>query len=569
VERKLVVILAADVVGYARLMEQDEAGTLAALKQRRTTTLNPLVAAHKGRVVKVMGDGVLIEFGSAVNAVQCAVELQQKMAEANKGLDDDRTIVLRVGVNLGDVVVEASDLYGDGVNIAARLEGIAEPGTVYISGNVFEQVRGKLKFDYEELGPQQLKNIAHPVLTYRVLGTPSSARKNVTDKPSIAVLPFTNMSGDPEQQYFSDGVTEDIITELSRFQSLLVIARNSSFQYRDKAIDVRRIGRELGVQYIVEGSVRRVAARLRVTAQLIDAETGSHIWAEKYDRDQNEIFEVQDEITQAIVGTLPRQLEDAVFDRAQRKPPANLTAYDYFLRAEWLWFHEHGYQEPIALLQKAIQVDPSYARAYARAALIYGYMHGTTGTEEFARQALSFAAKAARLGDGDARVHAYVSAAYLFCGQHDLAEVHSKSAVSLNPNDPEASYRRGLSLVYGGDPKGGLEWLMRATRLDPNMPQTYKEAIFDAHYMAREYDRALEIYRSWPNPFSHVVLEAAACHAQLGRVSDMQNAVEEFIRGRPENFDVVKYVRAHVATCRRLEDREHWIEGYRKTGLLP
>jgi adenylate cyclase len=334
-ERKLAAILAADVVGYSRLMEQDEAGTIAALKERRKATLNPLVSLHKGRIVKVMGDGVLIEFGSAVNAVQCAVELQQKMAEANRGIDEGRAIVLRVGINLGDVVVDGSDIYGDGVNIAARLESIAEPGTVYISGTVYDQVKGKLKLDYEDLGPQTLKNISEPVRTYRVVSTPSpsrSAKKSATDKPSIAVLPFTNMSGDLEQQYFSDGITEDIITDLSRFRSLLVIARNSSFQYRGRSLDIRRIGRELGAQYDLEGRVRRSSDHLRITGQLIEATAGTHVWSERYDRTLADVFAVQDDVVRSVVASVAGQLRMAGFDQARRRRTVHLGAYDFFLR---------------------------------------------------------------------------------------------------------------------------------------------------------------------------------------------------------------------------------------------
>jgi len=307
VQRRLAAILAADVVGYSRLMEQDEEGTLAALKGRRREVLEPLAAHHQGRVFKVTGDGVLVEFASAVNAVQCAVDLQQAMAAANGDQPDDRHIVLRIGINLGDVMVEGSDLYGDGVNIAARLEAIAEPGGILVSGTAHEHIKNKIKVGFDDLGSQTLKNIAEPVRAYRVTGTPAvtvAASKPATDKPSIAVLPFTNMSGDPDQQYFSDGITEDIITELSRFHGLFVIARNSSFQYRDKAVDVRLVARELGVQYLVEGSVRRMANRIRITAQLIDARTGSHMWSERFDCSISELFEVQDEVARTIVATL-------------------------------------------------------------------------------------------------------------------------------------------------------------------------------------------------------------------------------------------------------------------------
>src|SRR5262245_32828175 len=335
VQRRLAAILAVDVVGYSRLMEQDEASTLVRLKARRKEVLEPLIAKHQGRIFKLTGDGVLIEFGSAVNAVQCAVELQHNMAAANSDLSDDRHIVLRIGVNLGDVMVEGSDLYGDGVNVAARLEALAEPGSILVSGTAYDYVRNKVKVRFDDLGHQTLKNIVEPVRAYRAADMPAvtiTLSKATTDKPSIAVLPFTNLSGDPDQQYFSDGSTEDIITELSRFRDLLVIARNSSFQYRDKAVDVRRVGRELGTRYVVEGSVRKLGNRVRTTAQLVDAVAGDHFWAERYDRDLEDIRAVQDEIVATIVATLVGRIIAVGAERARRKPPQVWAAYDYLLQ---------------------------------------------------------------------------------------------------------------------------------------------------------------------------------------------------------------------------------------------
>jgi adenylate cyclase len=344
VTRRLAAILALDVVGYGRLMEKDEAGTLAVLRDRRKTILDSLVTRHRGRIVKVMGDGALVEFASAVGAVECGVELQSRMTDANAGLPDDRAIVLRVGINLGEVMVEDGDLYGDGVNIAARLEAIAEPGGICVSSKVHDEVRGKLDLGFDDLGEIALKNMSKPVRVYRVAGRPHvlvATPPAMSDKPAIAVLPFVNMSGDPEQQYFSDGITEDIITELSRFRSHTVIARNSSFQYRDKSADVRRIGRDLGAEYVVEGSVRRVGNHIRVTAQLIEAASGNHLWAERYDRELEDIFVVQDEIVRTIVGALPGRIMEAGARSAGRKRPENLAAYDYLLRgiAQWLSFY--------------------------------------------------------------------------------------------------------------------------------------------------------------------------------------------------------------------------------------
>lgn len=574
-QRRLAAILAADVVGYSRLIEADEAATLTALRERRKKILEPLVSKHHGRIVKVMGDGVLIEFGSAVEAVQCAVDLQEEMSKANEGLAPDKAILLRIGVNLGDVVIDGGDLFGDGVNVAARLEGLADPGGICVSAPVRNELHGRLTFDFEDAGEVSLKNLARPVHVFRIQGkngiaSAEARSREVPAKPSIAILPFVNMSVDAGQEYFSDGITEDVITELSRFRDLHVIARNSSFQFRDKNVDVKRIGRELGVEYLVEGSVRRSGTRVRITAQLIETETGSHLWAERFDRNLQDIFELQDEVTQSIVAALPRRLEGAALERSERKPAASLSAYEYLLRAEWLWYHGAGQEQVLPLLEKAIESDPKYARAYARAAQVLGYsrLQRPTEADGIARRALQYAEKAVALGASDARVHALAAQLFLFCGKHDLAELHSTKAIALNRNDPDALYRRGLVLSYHGDPGGGLDCLKRALTLDPLMPSGYEEVIFDAYYMRREYGRALQTYQSWTNPPFHMIAAAALCYAQMGRDDEARNAVLEFDRKRPPDFDVAKYARIHVAMCRFEQDREHWLEGYRKAGLL-
>jgi adenylate cyclase len=334
--RRLAAILAADVVGYSRMMQVDEAATLAALKARRTDILQPLVAKHHGRVVKLMGDGVLVEFASAVAAAECAIELQEAMGAANVGLAEDRQIVLRVGINLGDVMVEGSDLYGDGVNIAARLEALADAGSVFISQAVFSHVKGKTNLDFHDLGERSLKNMAERVRVYRLSGPATLSTGTVTAKgdlpsrPSIAVLPFVNMSGDPEQQYFSDGIAEDIITDLSKVSGLLLIARNSSFTYRGKGVRVQDVSRELGVRYVLEGSVRKAGNRVRIAAQLVDGTTGGHLWAERYDRELTDIFSVQDEVTREIVTTLALKLNKGEQRRIARKGTDNLDAYDHY-----------------------------------------------------------------------------------------------------------------------------------------------------------------------------------------------------------------------------------------------
>src|SRR5262245_55824720 len=377
VQRRLAAILAADVVGYSRLMGQDEGGTLAALKARRKEVLEPVVARHRGRIFKVTGDGVLIEFGSAVNAVQCAVELQQGMAAANSGLPEDRRIVLRMGVNLGDVMIEGSDLYGDGVNVAARLEAITEPGGICISRKVHDEVRSRLSLAFDDLGEQQFKNIASPVRVFRVtwqasqvhIGPqPTSQQPTLPDRASIAVLPFANLSSDPEQEFFAHGLAEDLITDLSKVPGLLVIARNSSFAFQGRSVDIRSIARDLGIRYIIEGSVRRAATRVRINAQLIDASSGSHIWADRFDRDLADVFVVQDEvvgkIVSALAGALPATLS------APKRRATNLEAYDLFVRGRSLVLGSlQATQEARSFLRKAIALDPEFAVAYAWLAL--------------------------------------------------------------------------------------------------------------------------------------------------------------------------------------------------------
>ena len=375
--RRLAAILAADVVGYSRMMQADEAETLAALKARRAYILEPLVKEHHGRIVKLMGDGVLVEFGSAVDAVICATELQNAMATANAKLPEGKRIVLRIGVNLGDVMVEGGDLYGDGVNVAARLEGIAEPGTVAVSRTVFDHVRGKVKFGFDDLGEQQLKNIAEPLRIYRLRPDGESfvapSALALPDKPSSAVLPFVNMSGDPEQEYFSDGLTEDIITLLSRITSFLVIARTSTFTYKGTPKEVKRVAKELGVRYVMEGSVRRAGDRLRVTAQLIDAESGHHVWAERYDRSITELFEMQDDIARSVAASTQTQVTLAEGLAAVSRPSTNFKARDLAAKA-WSRFWDQT-PEAIAdasnLVEEALRIEPMLPRAHQIRAVVF------------------------------------------------------------------------------------------------------------------------------------------------------------------------------------------------------
>jgi TolB-like protein len=370
VERRLTAILAADVAGYSRLTGLDEEGTHARLTEHFRCLVNPKIAEHHGRIVKATGDGLLVEFASVVDALRCAVEVQRGMAERNTEVAQDKRIEFRVGIHQGDVIIEGEDIFGDGVNVAARLEGIAEPGGICVSSRVQEDAEGRLEVSFENAGEQQLKNIARPVRVYRVrlssVAPSSRPALPLPDKPSIAVLPFQNMSGDPEQDYFADGIVEEIITALSRFRQLFVIARNSSFTYKGRSVDVKQVGRELGVRYVLEGSVRKAGNRVRITGQLIDASSGGHLWADRFDGDLEDIFDLQDKITGSVVGAIAPKIEQSEIERAKRKPTGDLVAYDYYLRAIaslYPWTRESN-DEALRLFYRAVELDPDFASAY-------------------------------------------------------------------------------------------------------------------------------------------------------------------------------------------------------------
>ncbi len=573
VQRRLAAILAADVVGYSRLMERDEAGTLGALKDRRKSVLNPLVAKHQGRIFKTTGDGVLIEFASAVNALECAVALQAGMAAANGDSAEDRRIVLRVGINLGDVMVEGSDLYGDGVNIAARLEGLAEPGGVLLSGTAHDHVRNKVKLGFEDLGAQSLKNISEPVRTYRVIGSAAASHPvpgPAAAKLSIAVLPFTNMSGDAEQQYFSDGITEDIITELSRFRQISVIARHSSFQFRDSGGDVRRVGRELGVGYVLEGSVRRTGARIRITAQLVDAVTGNHLWAERYDRALDDIFAVQDEVVRTIVATLHGKMEDAGAQVAKRKHPENLAAYDYLLRG--FAHHQRQTRDDLALarplLEKAIAIDPDFAVAYAYLALVDRAEWDLVGSPALLDRALANAQRAVALDDDDGRCHVILGYVYLWTrnlGTRNLdkAEFHQLRALSINPNDANIVAHMGLLSAYLGSASEAIRWLSQALVLNPFPPNWYRAFLGMANYVARDYAEAIRNLNPMIGATPWNRMYSAASYAQANRIEEARAQLAEYQALRPQDT-LLEY--ATSEPFKNAADLEHLLDGLRKAG---
>ena len=570
VQRRLAAILAADVVGYSRLMEVDEAATLTALKRRRRDLLDPLVARHQGRIFKVTGDGVLVEFGSAVNALQCAVDLQQAMAAANGDQANDRHIVLRIGVNLGDVMVEGSDLYGDGINIAARLEAISEPGGIVVSGTAYDHIKSKVKVGFDDLGAQALKNIVEPVRAYRVAGTPRvsvAMPKAASKKPSIAVLPFTNMSGDSENEYFSDGITEDIITELSRFGSLYVIARNSSFAFKGKAIKVQEIAKELDVAYVVEGSVRKAGARIRITAQLIEAAGGKHLWAERYDRPAEDVFAIQDEVVRTIAATLVGRLEAVGAEGLRRRPTASLSAYECVLRGNALPLGDPVHVAAAhQLFEQAIALDPDYARAHAQLAFshVNRWMDGMSESRKDLDCAFELATQAVFLDAQESVCHTALSQVQLYRGCYDEAEFHARKALALNPNRPNALAAMADFFVCTGQPDKAVALVADAMRLDPHHPTWYWLELGAAHFVARRYAEAIAAFRHRPNMQYLGQAYLAACHAQLGEDEAMHAAAAEVLRLRPD-FSVAAFT-THQS-YKLAADREHLASSLRKAGL--
>jgi TolB-like protein len=586
-QRRLAAILAADVVGYSRLMQADEAGTLAALKSRRAEILQPLVSKHRGRIIKVMGDGVLVEFASAVEAVSCAVALQEAMAVANEAAEESHRVVLRIGINLGDVMVEGGDLYGDGVNIAARLEGLAEPGCVVVAQTLLDHVRGKTSLTFEDLGEQSLKNIVAPVRIYRVSRavTPAAAMvppKSLAlpDKPSIAVLPFNNMSGDPEQEYLSDGITEDIITELSRFRSLFVIARNTSFQYRGKDIDVKRVGKELGVQFVLEGSIRKLGDRMRVTTQLIDTLSGSHAWADRYDRDLHDILALQDDVVHTVAATVGGRVEATGRERAARLSPAALGSYDLHLRAKaaFLRFTKGANEQALVLGHRAIEADPNNALALAYYALYWSMTYQLDWVEDLdqaLRTSLEFARKAVALDDADSTARWILSVVFLTMSNFPEARIHTERALELNPNDTEARCIYAWFLACAGKPHEAIEQLEIAWRHNPFDIGWLPWVKGQAYFNARRYDEAIATFATAHDSNNEIKVWLAASYAHVGRATEATEKLQEFLQvaeremvhfpGRkPEEWRTYLH---RVFPFKEKADFAHLYEGLQKAGL--
>jgi TolB-like protein/class 3 adenylate cyclase len=565
--RRLAAILAADVAGYSRLMGADEEGTLERLKALRHELLDPKITEHHGRIVKTTGDGLLVEFASVVDAVRCAVAVQQAMPERDTGVGADNRIELRIGINLGDVIVEGDDLYGDGVNIAARIEALADAGGVFVSNTVHDHVRDRLPFAFEDLGEQQVKNITRPVRVYRVrdsaaAGTSPSAPAPpaplLPDKPSIAVLPFANMSGDPEQEYFADGMVEEIITALSRIRWLFVIARNSSFTYKGQAVDVKRVGREVGVRYVLEGSVRKGGNRVRITAQLIDALSGAHLWADRFDGSLGDVFELQDKVAVSVAGVIEPALQAAEAARSSNSPTTDLTAYDLYLRAYAMVISSATeIPEALRLLQQAIERDPRYGPALALAAVCHLRFVMDSGDDPHgdSHRSVELARRALQLATDDPGTLANAAYALAYFGEDIGAMIALMDrALALNPSFARGWYISGTIRCWAGELDTAIEHVETAQRLSPRARiGTSLPTIGAAHLFSRRFDEAvpkLQLAIQEDPSFPPAYRFLAACYAHMGRLDEARE-----IAGRLRAITPV--ISPRVLQFRNPEHREN------------
>jgi TolB-like protein/Flp pilus assembly protein TadD len=584
VERRLAAIMAGDIAGYSRLMSVDEEGTLRQLKAHRKELIDPKITEHRGRIVKTTGDGMLVEFVSVVDAVRYAVDIQRGMAERNANVAPDRRIEFRIGINVGDIISDENDIYGDGVNVAARLEALAEPGGILVSRNVHDQVRDKLSFGFEDLGEQAVKNIARPIGVHRVSlaeTAPLAAAQSATaakfepassNRPSIAVLPFANMSGDPEQEYFADGISEDIITGLSKLRWFFVIARNSSFAYKGKTIDVKRAARELGVRYVLEGSVRKSGNRVRITAQLIDASTGNHIWADRYDGDLSDVFALQDEITKKVVAAIEPKLLEAEGIRSQNRSPEDLGAWDMVIHANSLFWRltKTDGETAIAILRKAVERYPDYAPAHSMLAfaILVSRLLGWTLVAPQVKEAEALAARAAELDDGDPWAHLALGYVAHMRRRTEDAQQEYQRAIDLNPNFAAAYGYLGFTLAMAGRSDEAIAYLEQAIRMSPHDPQNaiFNVALAVSHFLANRYAEAITFARKAMQQRGGVTSGHRiyiASLAQAGQIEEARMALQH-LRELMPNISIA-WCEQHVPYLPGPMDK--FLEGMRKAGL--
>jgi adenylate cyclase len=626
-ERKLAAILAADVVGYSRLVGADEATTLARVKAHRIEFADPLVTEYRGRVVKLTGDGALVEFESAVDAVECAVAFQKGIAEREASVPEDRRIRFRIGINIGDIIHEDSDIFGDGVNVAVRVQALAEPGGICVARNVYNQVEAKLQLAFEPMGEQRVKNIAKPITVYRVrpgrahpkaaFGPKILSRRwrpiliaaavmtmvavggslwtvgpgriasiagfssyqldpwELPAEPSIAVLPFDNLSGNPEQEYFVDGITNDIITDLSKFSTLFVIAANSTFRYKDQPVKVQDVARDVGVRYVLEGSVQRTQDKLRINAQLVDATTGRHLWAERYDREAGDLFAIQGEITSNVVGVIGSvgggrgKLQKIELERIRRRPTDDLQAYDYFLRGIMHFdrFSKDDNRIARQMFERAVRLDPNYARAYAKNTWTYliDYLFAwSDAPNQSLHQALQVAKQAVESDASEAWAHFALGAVYLFQKQHDLAVQEYQIAYHLNPNDADVVLDYGWCLAYAGRPEEGIPLMEGASRLNPYHPIYFHVELALGYYMTRQYTKTITALEKISDHYPGSYRMLAASYAQAGRPDDARAIMAKWLELDPQAS--IEHVSA-TQPFKHRKDLEHLLDGLRKAGM--
>lgn len=626
-ERRLAAILSADVVGYSRMMSADEIGTHDTLRSIWTELVEPYIAKYHGRIVKLTGDGALMEFGSAVDAVHCACAIQEDMAERNKNVPEDRQVQFRIGINVGDIIIEVEDIYGTGVNLAARLQEMADPGGIYVSETVADYVKSLAELSFDYIGERQVKNITDPVVVYRIehssglhpghglrrrglmrgrwtrgrlagaaavtaaagalvawlVWPQDPAGPPLPDVPSFAVLPFDNFSSDPGQEYLADGITEDLITNLAKVPDFFVIARNSSFVYKDNPAGVKEIGEQLGIRYVVEGSIRRSEDSIRVTAQLIDAPTGRHLWAERYDRPLDEVFEVQDSVTTAIAATISGStgiVADAELQRVAAQSPQNFGAYDYLVRgwAEWYKFKPESNQEARRLFEKARELDPNYARAYAGLAWTHALDYEYDWTEEYeaaVQTAMNLAREAVRLDDRDYRNYWILGWAHLYSWEHQLALNNYNRALELNPHDAGLLAEMASLLIYTGRPEQAITQLQDAMRRNPLHDRWYTEYLGWAYEEAGQPQLCIDTMKQVIDPVPTDeqlwllrVISACYAHPEVNRMEDAQAAAEQILKLDPE-FSMAKH-KAYVEEVFPYEKQEHidrWIAAFSRVGL--
>jgi adenylate cyclase len=585
--RKLIAVLHMDMVGYSRLIGLDDAGTLKRLRAVRKDLIDPATEEHGGRLVNTGGDSLLLVFDSIDGAVRCAVKVQQEVPGYDADQPFDRTIRFRVGINIGDVIPDGTDVHGDVVNVAARLQAECPPGGICVSRQVRDHIHGRLGLDFEELGTLNLKNIAQPVEAFLVRPNPTTKGMPIErvlmhatgealplpDKPSIAVLPFANLSADPEQEYFSDGVADDIITELSRDRSLFVIARNSSFTYRERSVDVKRVGRELGVRYVVEGSVRRHADRVRVTAKLIDAIAGNHVWAQRYDRDLADVFAVQDEITTSVVTAIVPAVADAELGRILRKPVRSLGAWEAYQRGLWHYARPNptNFKHARDFFGLAIKMDPSFASPYYRLALLLlaeTGLYRVRSVQETTALAQPLSQRAIELDPDDADALAVAASVCFWAGEWNAAFAWAEQAVKTNPNSVNAHRVRGFSLMNHGRPAEARDEYLTCLRIDSRDTTNWliRNQLGMSYFYESNYQAAvetLELASRLSPHYPEVQFSLAAALGQLGRSSEAQQALERAMRLLPANSD------ARLPTIvprRRHEDLERFLDGLRKAG---